>query len=98
MKTVENKQTEIKSGEGEKTMSYFDLIKLIINVPSQEGYNVEQMRQRLTIWGVVDANIDASSVSFEVKDFNILKDSINKFKWAQIHKDIVEFIDYINSL
>jgi hypothetical protein len=97
MKTIVNKQTEIKAPE-DKMMSYFDLIKLIINAPSQEGYNVEQMRQRLEILRVIDDAEGVTSVSFELKDFNTLKDSVNKFKWAQIHKDIVAFTDYINSL
>jgi hypothetical protein len=97
MKTVTNKQTEIR-GQEDKMMSYIDLIKLIINSPSQEGYNVEQMRQRLEILKVLEDGTGVTSISFELKEFNVLKESVNKFKWAQIHKDIVAFIDYLNSL
>ena len=100
MKTIENKVTEIISGTPDqpKMMTYVDLCKLIINQPSQEGFTVEQIRQRLTIFGVLTVTENPEKVEIEVKDFTALKEVINKFKWAQVHKDIVAFVDYINSL
>lgn len=100
MKTIINTQTNIDFEENSeiKKMSYFDFIKLIINAPSKEGYNVEEIRQRLQILEIININKENSIIEFELNHFTLIKNSINSFKWVQIHKDIVMFIDYINSI
>lgn len=100
MKTIANSTTSINSGTVEEpvSMTYFDLIKLVANYPSPEGFNIEQIRQRLIIWGAVDTAKDMPTVDLENADFVALKEIINKFKWRYIHKDILSFVDYMNSL
>lgn len=98
IKVIENRKTTLTGLNGEATMSYFDLVKLVITSPNPEGYGTEKMRQTLKICETIDINKDSSSVEIELNDFTALKESLNKFKWAQPHKDTLTFIDYINSL
>ena len=37
-------------------------------------------------------------VELEDADFEVLKEKTNSTKWTMIHKDIVSFTDYINSI
>jgi hypothetical protein len=101
MKTITNKTTEIVFSEQDLTkMTYFDLIKLIVNQPTPGGFDVEQMRQRLNLWGIFDTALlnKADTVELALKDFPAVKELVSNFRWKVAHKDAIDFVDYINSL
>lgn len=95
MKTILNKETRIPKTENE-TMRYSDLLSFCVQSPSQNGYSVQDMRQRIKLLDLIE---DASNeIQIEDTDFIKLKELANAMIWGWVHKDIVDFIDYINSL
>jgi hypothetical protein len=97
MKKIENKSTTIPKEGTNEFMTFFDLIEVLLNTPSVEGFSLDKMRQYLSIMDAIDKS-DKVSVEIKLNEFTSLKEVLNKFKWGQSHKDIVVFADYINSL
>lgn len=99
MKSIDNKTTVIvQVVEGkESKMTYHDLLKLIMNVPPQNGYTISEMRQRLKIYAELEPD-KKNKINLEDADFAVLKKCVLDFKWAQAHKDIVAFVDHIESI
>lgn len=99
MKVITNKKTSILSSlEGEvKPMSYVDLLKMIMNFPPSNGYSISEMRQRLKIYSQLESSKD-NTISLEDADFEVVKACVIEFRWTQAHKEIVEFVDHIESL
>lgn len=108
MKTLENKQTEIvlrmeeaPSIEGATPSmipvkaKYGDLILLVINNPSQAGFSIAEIKQRLQIAAAIGVG---ETFNLEDVDFALVKSLIAAFKWAQVNKEVVEFSDYIDSI
>ena len=99
MKTIENKETSIKetAEASSKNLTYCELLKLIMNVPPKEGYTISEMKMRLDIYAALVPS-EKNEMSLEDAPFEIVKQSVNNFRWALVHKDVVDFVDYINSL
>lgn len=99
MKTIDNKTTNLSFlVEGkEKKMTYKDILKLILDLPPEKGYSITEMRQRLKIYAEIEPD-KKNKINLEDADFSILKKLVLDFKWAQHHKDIVAFVDHIESL
>lgn len=97
MKTIENKTTTIVEGTPAKALAYVDLLKLIMNVPPKEGYTISEMKQRLDIYAalVPDEN---NQIKLEDALFEVVKACVNSFKWGAVSKDIVDFVEYLNTL
>lgn len=96
MKTIENKKTSILIAEN-KTASYADLIKLIINNPGREGFDLKAIKQRLEIISNIETAKD-DKIEIENANIELIKKLVDEYKWATIHKEIVEFIEYIKSI
>lgn len=108
MKTLENKHTEIvlrmdpvmeTPDSIAPTMvpvkaRYSDLILTVINQPSQAGFSIADIKQRLQI----AAACDGDTIELEDVDFALVKSLIASFKWGTINKEVVEFSDYIDSI
>ena len=92
MKTVENKKLEVP-GNIEK---YSDLIMLCVTNPPQGGYDVAEMRKRLKVMDTIERGGD--NLEFEDADFDCVKQCIKSMRWAFIHKEIIDFVDYISEL
>lgn len=99
MKTIENKETSIKetAEESSKNLTYCELLKLIMNVPPKEGYSLSEMKTRLDIYAALVPS-EKNEMSLEDAPFETLKQCVNNFRWATAHKDLVDFVDYINTL
>lgn len=99
MKAITNKETTIvtKEGDSERKMTYLDLLKLIMNQPPANGYTISEMRQRLKIFAELVED-KKNKINLEDADFTVVKKCVLEFKWAQPHKDIVEFVDHLESL
>lgn len=96
MKRIELKETTIKKDEKEN-ITYKDLLNMCVNKPPQ-GFTVEEMRKRLRL---VDVLSKAELVvDMEDADYTHMKKLVSDMdgSWAIAHKDIIDFVDYINSI
>lgn len=93
MKIIENKQTEIKDGKN-GMLTYADFIKAICEFRGERGLSIEDIRNRLRI---IEA-CGNGEIKLEDADFANLKNYAGKMQWAIIHKDIVEFDDYLKNI
>ncbi len=103
MKTIENKTVNItgrnKLGvEVVQHKDYFDLIKLCVNIPPKEGYDVVEMSKRLRILNRLKEGAEGKDVDFEDADYECIKKCVKEMRWAIIHKDIIDFIEYITNI
>jgi hypothetical protein len=96
MVLVTNKKTTVETGK-DSVLKYSDIIKQIVNTPPKDGFSVEIMKQSLRIVTAIE-NEKKGTISIEDGDFDALKISVNAFRWAIIHKDLLSFVEYINSL
>lgn len=93
MKTIQNKETSIKSGD--VLIKYSNLINTCINnIDPQKGATASDMRSAIRVMDAVEKEV----IELEDADFAFLKQKVNEMKWAIIHKDVLAFIDYINEL
>jgi hypothetical protein len=87
----------IKLEEGEiKELSYLNIMRACINEPARDGLSVDEMRKRIRVLDKLTDGI--VELELEDDDFNTLKDIVNKKRWPMPHKNIIEFVDYINSI
>jgi len=100
MVTVENRDTSIVvGGDGEeaKAVTYMDLIKVCISVQPEGGWDKDSMRKVIKIEDHIDKHEGSEAVEFEDSYMSLIKTKVNAMKWAQKHKDLVTFVDYIDS-
>lgn len=98
MKTIELKKVKekvvVNNSQQEAEIKTIDLLKVAINAPSQGGYSVSEMSQRLKLLDVVDQaeKSNEDKVSFEDSDFEVLKKLVKDTKWAIISRTVVDFV------
>jgi len=98
MKTLELKKVEetvvINNQQVKTEISYLDLLKIAVNAPSQGGYTVSEMGQRLRILDVINATEKANDnkIAFEDADFTVLSKLVKDAKWSVISRTIVDFV------
>lgn len=92
MKTVENKKSEIPGD----AKNYSDLIMLCIKNTPQGGYDVSEMRKRIKIMDILEKG--ENTFEFEDADFKCVQECVKIMRWGFIHKEFVNFIDYISGL
>lgn len=95
MKTLENKETNLKIDE-EKNAKYSDLIYTVINKPISEPLTVSDIARDVKILNILQKAGDV--IEFEDEDFKFVKKSVAESKWGARHNDIVEFAEYIAGL
>ena len=101
MAKIENKQTELatsfeKDGTP-KFGGYFDLIKLCINF-SEKGFSIAEIKERLDLVEAMEKGKTKGFATVETEALRTIKESVKSFKWSGVHKDVVEFGDYIEKL
>lgn len=102
MKTIKLKANKELINDQETIFSTYHLLKMAINNPSEKGFDVDEMMQRIKIMAVLDAhketfkdlnednyNVEVE-VSFEDADFKKLQDIYKQMKWAVISQTIVD--------
>lgn len=101
MKTITNKTTQIAIRVDEKGIpvfaTYGDLLLITINMAPEQGFSITDIRGRLKIAAAIESGKD-SDMSFEDTEIIVLKTAFDKFKWATVHKDLVDLSDILNSL
>jgi hypothetical protein len=98
MKILVNKPTIIKAKFEDKvdTMTYSDLIKILMNVPPKNGWTTSEMRSRMKIEDKIEDVELNKEMQFEDAEYDKLVQCLN-ISWDFKHKDIIEFEDYILS-
>lgn len=89
MKKLENKKTELPFGD--KTYSYSDLIKAVLNVAPAGGFGIEDIKTRLKITDIIEKS--NGEIQLEDSHYDYLKPLIKSFRWGVLHNDIVQFND-----
>lgn len=97
MKTIINKLTSLSNGKEEGTLSYNDFLKTIMNIAPKDGYTISEMRQRLKIYAELEPDSN-NNINLEDIDFVVVKTCVQAFKWGIANKEVVEFVDHIESL
>ena len=112
MKSIELKVAK-ESIQGRDTfLTSYDLLKSAINNPSQGGFSVDEMMQRLRLLDKVDAHkglfdikpedfndsmLDrTATLELEDSDFSKLKELFKEMKWGVVSKTIVELSKELN--
>ena len=116
MKSIELKVAKellpAKNGLQDTILTTYDLLKSAINNPSQGGFSVDEMMQRLRLLDKVDAHkglfeikpedfndsmLDrTATLELEDSDFSKLKELFKEMKWGVVSKTIVELSKELN--
>ncbi len=78
--------------------NYAQLIKACVNVPPKEGFTVDEMRKRIRLIDATENIGDNKSFEVEDADIEVLKPCVKAMRWIILHKDLIEFVDYIMAL
>lgn len=96
-KTIENKETSILLTD-DVNLTYAHLLATIVNKPMKEGITIKEMKRDLELLDKLEAA--KAGESFEVTDEelkHLIKITL-EFQWGMRHKDLVTFIEYVESL
>ena len=96
-KTIENKVTSLMFAE-DVPLTYAHLLTTIVNKPIKEGITTEQMRTDIGLLDKFEKAADAPTIKVTEKELEYLVKGANEFVWGVRHKEILGFIDYIDSL
>ncbi len=91
MKKLQNKQIEFAD-----VKDYAGLIKVCVSVPQQGGMDLETMRKRLRVLDALEKATE--TIGIEDADLKTIQDCVKQMKWNVVHRDIVEFGDYIGGI
>jgi len=96
MKSIECKETGIL--EGERLLTYSDLIVISVRQPKQGGFGLEEMRLKIKVLDKLEDKKIGDIIDFEDAEIAVVKSAVSDMKWMGLHKDIVDFCDYINKI
>lgn len=107
MKQFKNSLTEVTIPDMEKSTeknyvskkaTFADLALMCVRTPKEGGFGVEDMRKRFRIIDVLEGLGNTASAKLEDQDAALLNEVCTEFKWTAMHKDIIEFTDYVSNL
>lgn len=95
-KTINNKETtlDFTDKDGKRKMTYFDLIKICLDVPSQGGFSRDDIKKRNRI----EEKLKGESAELEHDEFYSLKKICNEMKWNVRSEEIESFLDYLDDV
>lgn len=97
MKTIENKETEIWLTP-EVKLNYAHLLGYIVDKPVKEGITINEMRRDMKILDVLEKAKNEKSFELDKEHLDHIKSNLESYTWTMRHKDIITFIDYIESI
>lgn len=95
-KLIENKTTQLVKSEKGDMFDYSDLLLHVFNIPVTEGISIKDMKEDMDILTILQS--ENKKLEFTEHQFNRIKDLVEKSVWAVRHKDIVDFVNYIEVL
>ena len=95
MKKFENKVTTLR-GEGDKKLTYKDIIILCLNHPPAEGFTRSVNKERNRI----EDNLEPKKgfIEMEDNDITVLKAVVESMVWAARNKELEQFQDHIEAI
>lgn len=90
-----NKETSILKEVG-KYLSYFEILKNLIDSTPVNGVTISQMRQDFAIIDKLEANSEKAEFSNE--ELNRIIEYVESTPFAIKHRNIIEMYDYINQV
>ena len=99
---LENKTTNIRLvlNEGGEAVyaTYAELINLVMGVPVQGGYSIDDIRHRISIKDSAEKAKGQGEIEMSITDADYLKKLIKVTKFPFVHEDLLEFIDAIAAM
>lgn len=87
-----NKETSILKSKG-KNLSYFEILKNLIDSTPVNGITIAQMKQDFNLIDKLDDNSEKTELSDE--ELNRIIEFVESTPFAIKHRDIIEMYDYI---
>ena len=87
-----NKETSILKGEG-KNLSYFEILKSLIDSTPVNGITISQMRQDFAIIDKLDESLE--NAKFSLDEINRIVEFVESTPFAIKHRDIITMYDYV---
>ena len=94
MVTIKNKSFSVSVGDKQQEVTYQELLLNAVRAVPQGGFSPEEMRARIRLLDVIDKK---GPFKFEDADFAKLKPLINQARWVLLDKQVIDFVDYIES-
>lgn len=97
---IELKKTDIpnviENGQVIENATYKHLINKCLDTPPQGGWTTSVMRERITL----QEKLNNAKKEIEVNDneFSVIKSCVIGAKWEFMHKNLIDFEDYIKTL
>ena len=102
MTQIENKQTSLALKFNPDNTPIFagynELIKLCMNRAPATGLTINDMRSRFKLIDKIEELKEDELLTVTPEELAIVKGAVLSFKWAQPHKDVVDFGEYIEGL
>lgn len=100
MQTIENRKVKIEHISGSTIEStYLKWISEAINIAPQGGFTVDEMRTRLLLSEKVSIAIrEEKALEVDLAETTKIKELMKAMPFVVLDKQILEFLDYINSL
>lgn len=97
MKTFENKQTSLNTGNSQKAR-YADLALIVLDQPPERGFTPQLMDSRTRAVHAIRDQADKETVELDDREFDTLKEAVATGRWNIRHDDINEFNHYFEGL
>ncbi len=98
---LENKQTNIALGpeEGAKRLDYLTMLSGVIGRQAvNTAWTLDELKTRLSVIDLLEQNVDAEFIELNDKQRDLIKDEVANARWTVAHIDIVNFVEYIETL
>lgn len=90
-------KTVIEIDANETKMWFSDFMILCVNTPPEGGFDGNTMRTRLSIIDSIEEG-KQKTMKFSNDHVHAIKQAVEQFKWVQLHKDILAFIDAVEKM
>lgn len=80
-----------------ENLGFVDLALVGLNSPPKEGWSVGDMRNRFKVIDKLEGTPIDESVELNADDIKAIKDA-SEIKWTAMHKDIISYYDYLETL
>lgn len=100
MAKVDNKFTPFFKNADGSPIGYISVIRNILGHDNGKTMNIDQIRERFKLIERFEKAIEKKeeSISLSKDELALVKRLVLSNQWPIVHKDIIEFVDYVESL
>lgn len=94
MKVIELKKEKMQD---DVYFDYAEMIQAVVASPlnPQQGADINEMRSSIRVLDALEGLKAGDTLELKDTDYNHLKLKVEAFKWRQVHKVIVQFVEDI---